>query len=113
MGLGWVWVWDLCAGLLYEHRFAMLIKGNVDAADAANFLIIGIANAANAANLSIIGIANAADAANLSIIGIAANAANAANVANVAATANNCDGDEEQSLPLKKSMKKKLKLTLF
>ena len=30
---GWVWVWvwdwvgwDLCAGLFYEHRFAMLIK---------------------------------------------------------------------------------------
>ena len=30
-GMGWVgwvgWVgWDLCAGLFYEHRFAMLIK---------------------------------------------------------------------------------------
>ena len=28
-GLGWVGIgmvgWDLCAGLLYEHRFAMLI----------------------------------------------------------------------------------------
>ena len=25
--MDWVWVgWDLCAGLLYEHRFAMLIK---------------------------------------------------------------------------------------
>ena len=26
MGLGLDWVWDLCAGLFYEHRFAMLIK---------------------------------------------------------------------------------------
>ena len=26
-GLGWDWEWDLCAGLLYEHRFAMLIIG--------------------------------------------------------------------------------------
>ena len=26
LGMDWVWVgWDLCAGLLYEHRFAMLI----------------------------------------------------------------------------------------
>ena len=28
-GLGWDWDWDgldLCAGLLYEHRFAMLKK---------------------------------------------------------------------------------------
>ena len=25
--MGWVWVgWDLCAGLFYEHRFAMLIR---------------------------------------------------------------------------------------
>ena len=25
-GIGWVWMgWDLCVGLLYEHRFAMLI----------------------------------------------------------------------------------------
>ena len=24
-GMGWVG-WDLCAGLFYEHRFAMLIK---------------------------------------------------------------------------------------
>ena len=22
---GWVWDWDLCVGLLYEHRFAVLI----------------------------------------------------------------------------------------
>ena len=33
---GWVWVWvwdwvgwDLCAGLFYEHRFAMLIRRNI------------------------------------------------------------------------------------
>ena len=29
VGLGWVWDgmgWDLCAGLFYEHRFAMLIS---------------------------------------------------------------------------------------
>ena len=29
-GLDWVWMgwmgWDLCAGLFYEHRFAMLKK---------------------------------------------------------------------------------------
>ena len=25
IGLGWDWDWDLCVGLLYEHRFAMLI----------------------------------------------------------------------------------------
>ena len=30
LGMGWVWDgigmgWDLCAGLFYEHRFAMLI----------------------------------------------------------------------------------------
>ena len=26
IGLDWVWVgWDLCVGLLYEHRFAVLI----------------------------------------------------------------------------------------
>jgi len=26
---GWVWMgWDLCAGLLYEHRFAMLISAS-------------------------------------------------------------------------------------
>ena len=26
MGMDWVWVgWDLCAGLFYEHCFAMLI----------------------------------------------------------------------------------------
>ena len=26
IGLDWVWVgWDLCVGLLYEHRFAMLL----------------------------------------------------------------------------------------
>ena len=25
--MGWDWVgWDLCAGLFYEHRFAMLIS---------------------------------------------------------------------------------------
>merc|ERR1711895_278609 len=25
-GIGWVWMgWDLCVGLLYEHRFAVLI----------------------------------------------------------------------------------------
>ena len=31
IGLGWMgWVgWDLCAGLLYEHRFAVLIKKSV------------------------------------------------------------------------------------
>ena len=31
-GLGWVGIgmgWDLCAGLFYEHRFAMLINTNV------------------------------------------------------------------------------------
>ena len=26
IGLGWDWDWDLCAGLLYEHHFAMLIR---------------------------------------------------------------------------------------
>ena len=28
---GWVWVldWDLCAGLFYEHRFAMLINRGI------------------------------------------------------------------------------------
>ena len=25
-GLGWMDGWDLCAGLFYEHRFAMLIR---------------------------------------------------------------------------------------
>ena len=26
IGLGWMgWDWDLCVGLLYEHRFAVLI----------------------------------------------------------------------------------------
>ena len=24
------WDWDLCAGLLYEHRFAMLIKYGIE-----------------------------------------------------------------------------------
>ena len=29
LGLDWVGMgWDLCAGLLYEHRFAVLIKKN-------------------------------------------------------------------------------------
>ena len=33
--MDWVWVWDgmgwdLCAGLFYEHRFAMLIKVSLD-----------------------------------------------------------------------------------
>ena len=29
MGLGWVG-WDLCVGLLYEHRFAVLITRNME-----------------------------------------------------------------------------------
>ena len=30
MGLGWVGLgWDLCAGLFYDHRFAMLIINEV------------------------------------------------------------------------------------
>ena len=31
--MGWDWDWDLCAGLLYEHRFAMLkikLKHNIN-----------------------------------------------------------------------------------
>jgi len=30
IGLGWMgWDWDLCVGLLYEHRFAVLKMANV------------------------------------------------------------------------------------
>ena len=45
-GLGWDWDWDgldLCAGLFYEHRFAMLIMvlSSCLLVDVFGFLIVG------------------------------------------------------------------------
>ena len=43
---GWVWVfdWDLCAGLFYEHPFAMLIIMKYIDLNRTSWLLVGVRN---------------------------------------------------------------------